>query len=114
MKSCFLSVVLLFVTLSSSFGQSIILFDELNAANAGSDSVTMVGPLGESFSTGASAVSLTDVMVKLNIAQNDTTTEALINRRAGFPRLRPAASSGAAVTIALYSNNVLRPGTLLA
>src|ERR1039457_4066821 len=117
MKSCFLSVFLLFVALSSSFGQSIILFDELNAANSGSDSVTKVGPLGESFSTGASAVSLTDVMVKLNIAQNNGGTfDALTRRRAGGGStwVQPAASSSPAVTIALYSNNVLRPGTLLA
>src|ERR1039458_8973430 len=84
MKSCFLSVFLFFVALSSSFGQSIILFDELNAANSGSDSVTKVGPLGESFSTGASAVSMTDVMVKLNITQNNGGTfAALPRRRAG-------------------------------
>jgi uncharacterized protein (TIGR03437 family) len=117
MKSCFLSVLLLFVALSSSFGQSIILFDELNAANSGSDSATKLGPLGESFSTGASAVSLTDVMVKLNIAQNNGGTfDALPRRRAGGGStwVQPAASSSPAVTIALYSNNVLRPGTLLA
>jgi uncharacterized protein (TIGR03437 family) len=116
MKSSFLSVLLLFVALSSSFGQSIILFDELNAANAGSDSVTMFGPLGESFSTGASSVSLTDVMIKLGIAPNNSPTEASIRRRAGGGsiRVQPVSSSSPAVTIALYSNNVLRPGTLVA
>ena len=117
MKSCFLPVFLLIAASSSSFGQPTIIFDELNAANAGSDSVTKFGPLGESFSTGASAVSLTDVMIKLNIAPSDESPlDALTMRRAGggSVRVQPAASSSAAVTIALYSNNVLRPGTLLA
>ena len=97
-----------------------ILFDELNAANSGSDGVTLSGPLGESFSTGASAVSLTDVMVKLNIPQNNSELgdNALTRRRAGSAGsalLKPAASSGGGlVTIALFSNNGLRPGTQVA
>jgi uncharacterized protein (TIGR03437 family) len=117
MKRCALFVVFFsFAALSSSFGQSVILFDELNAAYAGSDSVTMFGPLGESFSTGASAMSLTDVMVKLNIAQNNSTfdTASRMRRAGSRSLLKPAASSSGAVTIALYSNNGLRPGTLVA
>lgn len=110
-------VFFFFAALSSSFGQSVILFDELNAANNSSDPVTMFGPLGESFSTGASALSLTDVMVKLDIAptNNQLGDAALIRRRTGDSRLlRPAASSGGAVTISLFSSNGLRPGTLVA
>lgn len=115
MKRCVLFVCFLFAALSSLFGQSVILFDELNTPYAGSDSVTMFGPLGESFTTGATAVSLTDVMVKLNIAQNTATIDnAAQKRRAGSRLLQPAASSGGAVTIALFSNNGLRPGTQVA
>jgi uncharacterized protein (TIGR03437 family) len=116
MKRSVLFVCLLLAALTSSFGQSVILFDELNAPNSGSDSVTLFGPLGESFSTGSSAVSLTDVMLKFNVAPSNEGPAAFIKHRAGngSALLRPAASSAGAVTIALYNSNGLKPGTVVA
>jgi uncharacterized protein (TIGR03437 family) len=115
MRSCYLLVFLFIASLSSSFGDSIVLFDELNAAMAGSDSVMTFGPLAQSFSTGPSAVSLTDIMAKLNIPQSGQ-FGALPNRRAGRNAGvdLPAASSSSMVTVSLYSDAGLQLGTLLA
>src|SRR5271154_6846482 len=111
MKSCFLTLLLLFVAVSSSFGDSIVLFNELNAATADADPITMGGPLAESFSTGASAVSLTDITVKLNVWQNDFVADAVRRRSAGKSIVvRPEASSAPGVTVALFSDAGLRLG----
>ena len=116
MKSCFLVAVLLCVSVEASFGDSIVVFnDGSNAASAGSDSVAMFGPLAESFSTGASAVSLTDIMVKLNVAQNNAAIGAIRRHSTGTSIVvRPQVSSAPGVTVALYSDNAgLQLGTLI-
>ncbi len=114
MKSCFLTLLLLFVAVSSSFGDSIVLFNELTPASAGADGITAFGPLAESFSTGAAAVSLTDIMVKLNVAQNNVVDAAIRRHIAGTSVfVRPQASSAPGVTVALYSDAGLQLGTLI-
>lgn len=114
MKSCFLAAILLCVAMGSTFGDSIVLFNELTAVSAGSDSITQFGPLAESFSTGVSAVSLTDIMVKLDVAQNNAVNAAIRRHTAGTSVVvRPEASSAPGVTVALYSDAGLQLGTLI-
>src|SRR5579864_268664 len=80
---------------SPSYGGSVTLFDEVNAATAGNDGIGRFGPLSASFSTGTSPGSLTDVIAKLTVVHDSIA--ALGNHRAGGDSIpdRPAASSGA-------------------
>ncbi len=116
MRSAVLCVVFLLGTLRPSFGDSIVLFDELNAPTAGNDSISRFGPLSASFSTGASPGSLTDVMAKLTVTHDTANVAAdSRNHRAGREALpvQPAASAGAGITVALFSDAGTRPGSLL-
>lgn len=74
-------------------GGTTILFNALNGATEGADSIAQYGPLYQSFSTGASPAALSDVMVKL-----------------GVTNLR---SSGGSIAVALYSDAGVRPGPML-
>src|ERR1700682_4124811 len=108
MNFSFLRVLALLGALSTSFGASITLFDELNAPTAGNDAIARFGPLAASFSTSASPSSLTDVMAKLTVAHATNKTSP------GSDSFPAAASYGAAITVALYSDAGTRPGSLLA
>ena len=74
------------------FGDSTVLYDALNNNTAGADYIFGDGPLYASFSTGSSPVALSDVMAKLTAGQ-------------GAP--------GGSITVGLYSDAGLRPGSLL-
>lgn len=74
------------------FGDTAVLYDALNSETSGADYVFADGPLYVSFSTGASPVTLSDVMAKLTAAQG--------------------AASGS-MTVGLYSDAGTRPGSLL-
>jgi hypothetical protein len=52
-----------------------ILYDNLGATTSSNDSISLFGPLADSFSTGASAVILTDVKVLLSGAPNEGSTD---------------------------------------
>jgi hypothetical protein len=69
----------------------VILYDNLSAPVFGADSVTGLGPLGDSFSTGSSAVNLTDVKVMLE-----------------------GRSSDGSIAIDLFSDTSAQPGVCLA
>lgn len=96
----------------------VILYDETNAATAGSDSIATFGPLYESFSTGPSGGSLSDVLVKLTKNSGMQTAgirggaHAQGNRDAGRVN-RPAIPANFGTTVALYSDNSTSPGGLL-
>lgn len=75
-------------------GSTSILFNSLSAATEGADSIAQYGPLGQSFSTGASPGALSDVMVKLGVAN-----------------LR---GTGGSITVALFGDAGNRPGQMLA
>jgi len=94
--------------------QTTIVFDELNATTAGSDSIQYDGPLYESFSTGSSKVSLSDVMAKLVAVASSSDVAAargLAHAGSAAGALKPR--SNGTVTVALYSDNYTHPGTLL-
>ena len=67
-----------------------VLYDNLGAMQVGSDSIEKIGPLADSFSTGASTFSLADVQVLLQ----------------GF-------GGTGSTTVSLLSDNATSPGSLL-
>jgi hypothetical protein len=68
------------------------IYNNLNAVTEGADSVAAVGPLADSFSTGASSINLSDIMVKLS----------------GDP------SSPGSISVRFLSDSSTSPGSVLA
>lgn len=100
---------------TSTSGTTTVIFNSLNAATEGADSIAQYGPLGQSFSTGAAPGNLTDVMIKLGVAQLGGA--AGVKRHAvgaSFPKLAPRVSANASITVALFSDAGQRPGQMLA
>ena len=100
---------------TSGSGGTTVLFNSLNAATAGADSIAQYGPLGQSFSTGASPGNLSDVMVKLGVASQQGGAVPVTHHATGasFPRVQPRVSSNASITVALFSDAGQRPGQML-
>lgn len=89
LTSSFLFVAAL---VASTNSHATILYDSITQPNAGNDPVQTGGPMGDSFSTGATAVNLTDVKMLLS----------------GNP------ASGASFEVSLLSDNATHPGSLIA
>lgn len=78
------------LTMLGGSARAAILYDNIGAMQVGSDEIEKIGPLADSFSTGASAFSLADMQVLLQ----------------GF-------GGTGSTTVSLLSDNAISPGSLL-
>lgn len=97
-----------------------LLYDNLSDGTQTNVSVSAVGPLYDSFSTGPTALSLVHVQLKLVIATPilyGPPVEAPFLLRAGYfrtvARVRPR-DGGGSITVGLYADSSTSPGALLA